>query len=151
MNRKAQIHVLEVIIVAGMLFTALYFVRGLSTSTYSSVYEPNSLKTRADTALTALDNEPNSNYHTSLTQYIAENMTNSFSSRLRSSISPCYGFTVYVYNITNMYRNSSVSLEENKDIFIDQWSPKVGDKTHASRMIVYDGFVYEVVMELWYL
>ena len=68
-NKKAQIHILEVIIVAGMLFTALYFVRGLTTSTYSSVHEPNLLKIRADTALSTLDNDPYSGYHTRLTKY----------------------------------------------------------------------------------
>jgi len=150
-NRKAQVHILEVIIVAGMLFTALYFVRGLSTSTYTSVYEPNLLKTRADTALSTLDNDPHDIYHTKLTKLIVTNDARNFSSSIIGAIRPCYGYSVYVYNITNMYRNSSVNLEGNKNTFINQWAPKVGDKTQTSRLIVYDGYVYEVVLELWYL
>jgi len=157
MKNDAQVHVLEVIIVAGMLFTALYFIQGISTSTYTSVYEPNQLRLRADTALMVLDNKPDSNYDTELTGlYIeykdeTENRGDAFSNAIYSKISPCYGFSVNVYDITKMYRDSSADPEDYQDLFLEQWAPKVGSKTSSSRLIVDQGNLYEFVMELWYL
>ncbi len=168
-NDNAQVNVLEIIIVAGLIFASLYFIQGLSTPNYPETTEKSQLKTRMDSALKSIDAMKPLNksqqgvYDSALVECIFENNTyvprtsppisyrNYLISYLNNYMSPTYAFNIYVYNISEMQKNSTISEVEYKDTFYTSDVLKIGLKSQSSRIFVNNGYIYEVMIETWYV
>ena len=149
---SAQMLVLEGVLVAAMIFTTLFFVQGIQTIVYKSVKETNVLKEKGDSALTSLDNFPAEGYHTRLTQYFITNDIFNFSNYIYSSIfPPGIAHRVYIYNISLMFSNSTLDINKYKTLWYTFDTPEIGEETQVHRFFVYDGFLYDIVLDMWYI
>lgn len=153
MDDNAQVNMLEAVLVVAMLFMTLYFSQSLSSTVYESAIEKNILKIKGASALESLDNYPNDDYHSLLTWYIIENMTESFTKFIYTSgrIFPCIAYNVYLYNISMMFRNSTAKENNYKTLWSYIPAPEIGKRAQTYRIITYDGYVYEIVLDMWYI
>lgn len=153
-NNNAQVNILEVILVAGLIFSALFFIQSLTVPSFPESYHTKKLKSRVDTALTSLDSTPDDEYHSLLVKYLIRNTSSdrsSFNSYLFESTYPSYGYNIYLINLTKMYRNSTATESEYKNLYLSYDPPQIGRKTQSSRIFVHNGFIYEVLIEMWYV
>ena len=150
-DTSAQMLVLEGVLVAAMIFTTLFFVQGIQTTVYEGVKEENILTEKGNTALNSLDNIPAEGYHTRLIKYIVTNDTFNFSYYISSSIFPSVAYKVYVYNVSAMFSNSTLDVKDYKTLWYELNAPEVGERTQVHRFFVYDGFLYDLVLDMWYL
>ncbi|MEF8879432.1 MAG: hypothetical protein V5A64_03460 [Candidatus Thermoplasmatota archaeon] len=152
-NDSAQIQVLEVIIVAGIIFASLYFIQGLTSPTFPESYQKKPLKTRVKSAIDSIDSVPDDEYRSLLVRYMVENTTENkrtLGNRIWNLIFPSYGYHIYKYNLSKMYKNSSATVDDYRTLYVTNNPPEVGKKVQASKIFVHDGYLYEIVVEAWY-
>jgi hypothetical protein len=141
--------VLEAVLVAAMIFITLFFVQGLNITVYEGVREKNIIRDLGISALESEDNKPASGYNSQLVEYLMTNDTANFSQTIFNKIFPSISFKVYLYNISRMF---SDSVFKNSDyLWYEMESPYVGEGSQAYRIFVHDGYIYEIVLQMWYL
>ncbi len=145
MNCKAQFNVIEAIIAVGIVFAAIYIVSSMVGSpVITTASTTNQLKVLADDILRSLDarNEsiPPRYHHSLLVKYIAERDISSLTSIINDTIPPTALYNLYLYNASN--RTTTLLYPSNA-------LPPTGNVAKANRMIVYDGYIYEVELEVW--
>jgi len=143
MDDSGQIHMIEVISFAAILFISVFFVHNFDVSNNPDVTQVESLKELGYGALYSLDSIDCEGYNSLLAKYIITNNTESFTSYINNSFLP----TLITYNI---YVLNGTSNE------LSLWYPnekKVTTDTvfRCNRIIVHERFIYDVVMEVWYL
>lgn len=152
-NNKGQMQILEVIIVAGMIFIALFFVKNMDVSSYSNIEKENRLETLGEGAFKNLENQPDpyGNYDNKLIAYIKYDMRgNSFLQREFDSILP--EGTLYklsVFSISELVHNFSAYQEEITEILAGSYV-WIGEETRVSKLVVIEDEVYEVVLSMWF-
>lgn len=149
-DSSAQANMLEVVMVAAMLFATLFFVQSLHSVAYEETHEKNILKEKGYSALTSLDSYPYEKYSL-LEKYIKHNETGNFTNFIYARIFPSMAYNVYIYNISMMFSNSGANATAYKTTWQRLDAPKVGEIQQAHRLFVSDGYVYEIVLEMWYI
>jgi len=157
MNNSAQIHVLEVIIVAGMLLMSLYFVRSFEFTPNISTTQENELKVLGNGILKSIEGVPDNqgNYPSLLARYVSDVSNNEFIDEFKDyvnrSIPEGTLYQISRINITKLSQHPERSIKDNT--ITDILTPeivKVGKEAISSRIVVIDGFVYEVELMMFF-
>lgn len=154
LNNSAQVNILEVVIVAGMIFAALFFLQSLTVPSFPESYHTKMLRSRADTALISFDTRSDDEYHSLLVRYLMTDdgkVKEKFFLEFFNFTFPSYGFSIYLINLTKMYENSTYNEKDYKELYVTSNPPQIGVKTQASRIFVNDGILWEVLIEMWYV
>ncbi len=144
-NSSGQMHVLEAVTVCVILLVSILFLSYLSAPPSVHVFTPNQLKILGDDLLRSLDLMPTSDgsYHDSmLTQYILTNPPDyeDFTAFAEAVLPSNTFYHVWIVNGTTR------SL----------WYPtealdKFGEVVKSHRVIIYDGSIYDIELEMWYV
>ncbi|MCK4364744.1 MAG: hypothetical protein KAW45_01700 [Thermoplasmatales archaeon] len=156
MNNSAQIHVLEVIIVAGMILTSLYFIRTFEFTPNIITTEENELELLGTGILANLEGVPDTlgEYNSLLARYVSED---------EGYFSYKYDFIEYVdlslpsgtlyeitrIDITEYSKHPEDSIKDHTED-VAPAAVKVGNAAVASRIVVIDGCIYEVVLTMYF-
>jgi len=160
-NNSAQIHVLEVIIVAGMLLMSLYFVRTFEFSPNIKTTDENELEILSEGILKSLEGVPDSEEHypSLLARYLTTPYRNddetfpykeNFVSYVERSIPEGTLFEILRVNITKLKENPDLSIRNDHITkYVNKIEVKVGTEASSSRIVVIDNTIYEVVLTLY--
>jgi len=157
MNNKAQMQLIEVVLTAVMIFLALYFVKILDFPTQTDIVKEDTLQSYGDSVLESLASLPDDEtgeynsllaYYTdlsSLRSFVYIEFKNDIDNRLPEDII----YKVFKLNISKLYDNPDESLENCKTDLITPtyW---VNEESRSSRIVVINGFVYEVVLCMFF-
>jgi hypothetical protein len=152
-DNSAQMEVLESILMMGMIFVTLFFAQNLDTAFYETIGEKSIITNDAETALNSLDNDPDFEYSSKLVRYIEQGDNISFHSFFYERIFPALNYKVYIYNISQMFINSTFNDYdiEIRQLWYDAGRPSVGEKEQAHWFYVNNSYLYELVVEMWYI
>lgn len=150
MNNSAQIHVLEVVIVAGMLLFSLYFVRTFEFAPHSIVDRENKFEILGDSILASLESVPSSheNYSNVLAEYVGLVDSKNFSAHVNTTLPEGAFYNISAVNISKMHKYAEI--ERNCRTAIYGSPVRIGEETSSSRIIVIDGYVYEVKLDIYF-
>ena len=153
-KNKAQVHILEVIIVAGMLLMALYFVKSFDFSPRSVVAKENKLESIGISILEGLESipDPDEEHSSLLARYLSEPDKYSYDLSNYTSDNLPIGtlFRITRINVSYLHDhvNNPIPSEYIKNIHnSDIW---IGEESIASRIVVIDGSVYEIILSMCY-
>jgi len=157
MNDSAQWQLIEVILVAGMLFTAMYLVRSANITVYKSIEGENLLEAQGSDVLESLASQPASaaftaEYGSLLEYYIIEPAPNEFKLAIEGFFSSSdVNFKIILIDMTELKNDQTKTIEDYLNFpFVDSiyW---VDEKScTATRIVVNEDNVYKVVLFLWY-
>lgn len=140
MNKKAQMHVIEIILAAVIFFNAMNFALTLTVPVPQEKFSIEQWKIYAEDSLRALDNTPLNNtteqerYHNStLTKYIIENDVANLTKFLNKTLPPQVSYNIYNGSKAFYFNNVPVG----DDVIV------------VHRLIVYNGEVYNIRLEIW--
>ena len=138
MHDKAQMHVLEVILVA-TLFTSVINVAVINLPTHNqSSYHTDYLKYLGFEILEVLDDwEESTSQSSHLVYWISNNDTSSLEDYLNSGLLDSVSYNLIV-------THGSVS-----EVLVDNGSPS-SDVSIAFRTLTIEGDIWKVTLELWY-
>ena len=156
MNNKAQIHVLEVIIVAGMLLSSLYFVRTFEFTPNITTTEENELEILGNGILENLEGVPDitGEYPSLLARYVTDEngvfiYSGEFINYVNLSIPDGTLYEITRIDITELSKHPEKSVRDYTEN-VKPLSVKVGKEAIASRIVVINGCVYEVVLTMYF-
>jgi len=156
MNNKAQIHVLEVIIVAGMLLSSLYFVRTFEFTPNITTTEENELEILGNGILQNLEGVPDvyGEYPNLLARYVDKDQgafiyRDDFTEYVDLSLPDGTLYEITRIDITEFSQYPSKSIRDFTED-VKELNVKVGKEAIASRIVVVDGCVYEVVLTMYF-
>ena len=160
MNNSAQIHVLEVIIVAGMILMSLYFVRSFEFTPNITTTEENELILLGTGILANLEGVPDihGEFNSLLARYVFAPSDNDVYPYINELIDyvdlSLPDGTLYEITRVNITEYSVHPEKSIKDASITRTmvsAPvKVGHEAVASRIVVIDGVIYEVVLTMYF-
>jgi len=148
MDENAQTIIMESIITATILIISLFFVYALTTPPLST-YSPNQLSVLGDETLRNLDllyTNYDIFHNSRLVEYVILNDTKNLTDFLSLNLPDTVAYNLYLYNDSAGLGNSILLYRSLVN--------KPGEETSITkchRVIVYRGFVYDVVLEMWYL
>ena len=151
MNDSAQMNVLEVIIVAGILIAGLYFVRGMEFSARSVEENENQLESLGESILNNLAStpDPSDEYSSMLAKYISSTAQYAnFTDDINNTFPTGTLYKVERVDMSKMFHENAAL--ENCTGTIYEPVVWVQDESRVSRIVVSDGTVYEVVISLWF-
>ena len=176
MNNSAQIHVLEVILMSGIMLMALYFIGNFEAPTHSTIGKENSLESLGGGILSSLDGIPdpgyeddNLYYSSLLARYIyeiREEIDNDLDHyHLLPSIEELQSLndyfetnlpegTLYQLSYINISKMSKDGLSANpidyytKELYNPSSVLLIGEKISTSRIVVIDGYIYNLVLRM---
>ena len=166
MNDSAQWQLIEVILVAGMLFAAMYLVRSSNVTVYKSIEEENPLQTQAFEALESIAAQPapaTEDNHNLLSYYVEYFINNGADDGLTDEIKNYFpsesniDFKITIVDITTSKEEGS-SLEACSSVIYEPVFWIEEESCSATRTVVVDKpsdtnvdeSVYEVILSLWY-
>ena len=153
MNNSAQIHVLEVIVVAGMLLMSLYFVRTFEFSPNITTTEENELEILGNGLLTSLEGVPDNLglYPNLLARYTTDDYKYEFTDYVNRSIPDGTLYEISLINISEYNKHPEKSIKDDTitDPIVES-QVKVGKEARTSRIIVINSYVYEVVLTMYF-
>ncbi len=173
MNNNAQIHVLEVILMSGIMLMALFFISNFEAPTHSTIGKENSLESLGEGILTSLDGIPDPGYEgddtyysSLLARYVYEirkeipddpvdyyhilptieelqDLNEYFDSSLPEG-------TLYQLSLIDVTKMSHEGLTVDYTISLHDPSVVVliGEKISTSRIVVIDGHIYNLVLRM---
>jgi len=165
MNNSAQWQLIEVILVAGILFAAMYLVRSSNITVYKSIEEEKTLQSKAFEALESIaakSTPVGEDNHNLLSYYVEYYVENGVDDGLEDEIKNFFPsesnieFKLEITYITDS-KEQGLPLEDctydiNDPVF---WMEE--GTCSASRIVVVDKpsenvdeFVYDVILSLWY-
>jgi hypothetical protein len=159
MNNSAQMNVLEAVLVVGMLFLSMYFVSTIEVSFHTTVEEENNFEILARGILKSLGDESDSsgNYNSLLAKYISDiegdpdsNSKDMLRTYIRSVFPEGTMFTILKVNYSKIIQNASATLSDCTDYIGPNYGFWMNDAARASRIVVADGFVYEIIISVWF-
>ena len=148
MNNSAQIHVLEVVIVAGMLLLSLYFVRTFEFSPASLIQRENKFEILGDSILASLEGVPSNheNYTNLLAQYVGLLDKTNFTQHVNLTLPDNLFYNITIYNITKMHKFAQPASNCKTNLY---GSPVwIGEEVSSSRIVVIKKFIYEVKLDI---
>ena len=150
MNNSAQVHVLEVVIVAGLLLFSLYFVRTFEFAPSSIVDRENKFEILGESILASLESVPSSydNYSNVLAEYVGMNDAKNFSAHVNATLPEGAFYNITVVNISAMHKFAKT--QEECSTFLFRSIVKVGQETVSSRIVVIDSYIYEVQLKIYF-
>ena len=151
MNNSAQMNVLEVIIVSGILIIGVYFVRGMEFSSRSVEETENQLEVFGDSILNNLAATADSDqeYPSLLTKYISSpDYYDDFTDAINNTFPTGTIYKVERVDLSKMFHENAPI--ENCTETIYEPPVWVEDEGRVSRIVVSDGTVYEVVISVWF-
>ena len=161
MNDSAQWQMMEVVLVAGMLFAAMYLVRSSNVTVYKSIEEENPLQAQGYEALESIAVQPplSGDQHNLLAYYIDYFNENGDDGGLTDGIKKYFSSDINckitMIDITKS-KEESKPLEECTTIIYDPLYWIEEESCSANRVVtVYDDemgrvYVYEIILSLWY-
>jgi len=153
MNNSAQIHVLEVIIVAGMLLMSLYFVRVFDVSSNITTTGENELEILGNGILTSLEGVPDNleQYPSLLARYATAEYIDEFTDYVNRNLPDGTLYEISLIDISYMNKHPDTPIGDYRVTTTLYKAPvKVGKEARSSRIIVIDGLVYEVVLTMFF-
>jgi len=160
MNNSAQMHVLEVIIVAGMLLMSLYFVKTFEFSPNIKTTEENELEILGEGILVNLEGVPDNLeiYPSLLARYVSKDSHNMYypykyelSDYINISLPDGAIYEISRVDITYYSKHPELSIKHHDITETVIAAPvKVGNEARVSRIIVIDAVVYEVVLTMYF-
>jgi len=153
MNNSAQIHVLEVIIVAGMLLMSLFFVRTFEFTPNITKTEENELEILGNGILTSLEGIPDDleQFPNLLARYATLKYKDEFKDYINRSLPYGTIYEISLTNITKLSKNPDKSIkDESITDILKEAKVKVGKEARCSRIVVIDGIVFEVVLTIYF-
>ncbi len=150
MNNSAQIHVLEVIVVAGMLLMSLYFVRTFEFSPNITKTEENELEILGNGILTSLEGVPDNleQYPSLLARYSTIDYKDEFKDYVNRSLPYGTMYEISLVDISEFSKHPENSINDHTTI-LKEALVKVGKEARSSRIIVIDGNIYKVVLTMF--
>lgn len=150
---KAQVHILEVIIVAGILLVSLYFIRGFDFTPSSVVTGSNSLKQKGLNIISRLENipDPEGELSSILSRYMYNALkgdNSSLNAYISNSLPKDIIYETFIVNISKMSKYAE-SVDNCKTVVYEP-VVKIGEKTSISRVVVIDGYIYEIDLGMWF-
>jgi len=156
MDDHAQMELIEVILAAAMILLALYFVKNIEIAPQTDIEEENNLKVYGDNVLESLASIPDTTgeYHSLLAYFVAKAngnnvyttwLLNNVSSRLPSNMF----YQIYKLNVSKLVGESGETFESCKTVLYEP-SVWVKEESRSSRIVVTDGYIYEIVLSLFY-
>ena len=157
-NNLAQAQVLEAILVAGLLLTSLYFVRSLDITSSSVVESGNRLETQANGILESLEGEPDTDGDNSsllaklVKSYLdlggLNRYNNEIIQRIDDGLPEGTLYKLILVNISKMFYNGSTLIQNCIETMFEH-SVWINEGVRASRYVVVNGFVYEIIISMW--
>jgi len=154
LNSKAQVHILEVVIVAGILLVTLFFINGFDFTPKSVLVETDTLESRGLSLLSRLESIPDieKQYSTQLARYIYDSIhgdNESFINYMKNSLPSDMIYSLSVVNISDMSKEAK-SIDQSR---IEIYNPpvEIGEKVFCPRVVVIDGFIYELELNIWFI
>jgi hypothetical protein len=153
MNDKAQLHVLEVVIVAGMLFMALFFVKNMDVSSYTTIEKENRLEVIGRAIFDSLESQPDpyGKWDNLLVSYLANEHSGllKLNNYIISHLPEGSLFRLTVIDMDKLFHNASASLEDCTYTLLgaNYW---FGEEARISKIVVIDGYVNEIILSMWY-
>ena len=153
MNRKnsAQIHVFEVIIVAGLLLVSLYFVKSFDFTPHSVVSKENKLEIEGINILEHLEGiaDPTEEYDNLLARFADGKDEDVFTDYINNTLPEGTLYKVQVIDISSMNQNSDTDIASYTTTPIPP-RLEIGRETYVKRVVVIDGNIYQVVLGIYY-
>jgi len=149
-NNDAQMQLLEVILVAGMLFVALYFVRGIDIVSNTNVESDNKLQDLGNSILESLSAQSSSySYYNSLLAYYADYDNGGFANYVRAVLPEGTIFKITSIDMTNLTKNIDATISSSTETIYDPdlW---LGEEARASRLVVIGDRLYDIVLYMWF-
>jgi hypothetical protein len=151
-DNQGQMQMLEVILVSGMLLLALFFVKTIEISAISSVEKENKLEALGISILDSLSGEadPSEEYSSILARYISSgSYYDDFSDYVYEVLPDGTIFRIIKIDMTNFVHDADATPEGCTYTIYDPpyW---VDEEARASRIVVADGIVYEVILMMWF-
>jgi len=153
MDNSAQIHVFEVIIVASMLFMSLYFVRSFDVSLNISKTEENEFEIFGNGILTNLEGIPDNleKYPSLLARYATREYINEFTDYVNRSLPEGTLYEISSINISYLNKYPHTPIGKDPPTTPLYSAPvEIGKEASSSRIVVINGFVYEVVLTMYF-
>ena len=156
MKDYAQMNVLEAVLFVIMLLTAVYFVKSMDVSSHTTVDEENQFEKMSKGILRSLGEEPDlsGEYSSKLAYYInyLENVDENdarFYNYVNSVFPSGTMFRILKVNCSKMMHNATATLDDCTERLYGYsfWSD---DNARASRIVVVNGFVYEIIISVWF-
>jgi len=151
MNNSAQMNVLEVIIVSGILIVGLYFVRGMEFSSRSVGETENQLEVLGESILNNIASRPDNyeGYSSALSRYISnKDHYSNFTDEINSTFPLGTLYKLEKVDMSKMFHENLAIINCTETIYEPPvW---IQDEARVSRLVVSDGTVYEVVITLWF-
>lgn len=158
MNDSAQWQLIEVVLVAGILFAATYLVRSSNITVYKSIEEENPLKAQGYDALESLASQTRGvpgGYRTLLEYYVIENPGTNPGDDFKAAIKEFFpssdvNFKIERVDITYLKNHQNAVPADYVTPLVDSvyW---VDEKScTVTRVVEHNSNVYKVVLYLWY-
>lgn len=157
-NNYAQIHVLEVIIVAGMVLMSLYFIRSFEFTPNITTNEEKELELLGTGILANLEGVPDvyGEYNSLLARYVTNQgnyypYEDQFSEYVDMSLPDGTIYEITRVDITEYSAHPEKSIKDpGITETIAEASVKVGNEAVASRIVVINGRIYQVVLTMYF-
>ena len=152
MDNKAQVHVLEVVLVAGMLLVSLYFVKTFDISPNSVISKENKLVAVGDGILSSLEGvpDPTDEYNNLLARYADGTDIDEFTAYINSSVPDGTQYEINVINVSYMSKTSDATIASSSTTLYNA-AFKIGAEAYASKVVVINGLVYKIVLQLYFI
>lgn len=153
MDDKAQISLLEVILVTGMILMALYLIKTQEISSSELIESESRFETVANSVLTNLasKSDPYGEYASLLARYISDETGEAgfLKAYISSSFPIGTMYKILRINYSKLFTNGSASFN---DCVTPLYEPGVWieDDARVSRIVSADGYVYEIVLCVWF-
>ena len=154
MNDSAQWQLIEVILVAGMLFAAMYLVRSANVTVYKSIEEENPLEDKGYNVLESLASQPApsgfTQYDSLLAYYSIEKPPDKLKDAIEDFFSSDVNFKVILINMTELKNDQTKTIE---DYLNPTLNPPLVDSLYwidenyctATRILQHTGNVYKIL------
>lgn len=152
-SNKAQVHILEVIIVAGILLVSLYFIRGFDFTPSSIVTGSNSLQQKGLNIISRLESipDPDGELSSILSRYMFRALkgdNSSLNNYISNSLPQDVIYEIFIVNVSKMSKYAG-SVDDCRTVVYEPII-KIGEKTSISRVVVIDGYIYKIDLGLWF-
>ena len=149
MDDKAQIHILEVVLVASILFVSLYFLSQIEITINITASNENKLEEVGDQILSYEENlpDPTGQYSSMLAYYIDTWDLANFTEFIDSSIPLGTTYTITKVDVSGLQEGETFT--KCKEHIYSKADENIGRVTEVSKFVVINGRIYEVILTMY--